>query len=80
MNAAVAIVGPCAGEHAARVRDVALAHGLAASTAGGTHHAFRDFGAGFCIFNDLAVTARTLRVIRERFEASPRWRPALERG
>ncbi|GMV12546.1 MAG: hypothetical protein AMXMBFR56_07700 [Polyangiaceae bacterium] len=30
--------------------------------------------------SDLAVTARTLRVIRERFEASPRWRPALERG
>ncbi len=29
---------------------------------------------------DLAVTARTLRVIRERFEASPRWCPALERG
>jgi len=26
---------------------------------------------------DLAVTARTLRVIRERFEASPRWRPAI---
>lgn len=40
--------------------ELALAHGLAASTAGGTHHAFRDFGAGFCIFNDLAVTARAM--------------------
>lgn len=29
---------------------------------------------------DLVVTARTLRVIRERFEASPRWRPAVERA
>jgi acetoin utilization deacetylase AcuC-like enzyme len=25
--------------------------------AGGTHHAFRDAGAGYCIFNDLAVCA-----------------------
>ncbi|MFN3332754.1 MAG: histone deacetylase [Caldilinea sp.] len=38
--------------------ELALQHGLACSTAGGTHHAFRDFGAGFCIFNDLAVAAR----------------------
>jgi acetoin utilization deacetylase AcuC-like enzyme len=38
--------------------ELALQHGLAASTAGGTHHAFADFGSGFCIFNDLAVAAR----------------------
>ncbi|MEM7624977.1 MAG: histone deacetylase [Planctomycetota bacterium] len=31
--------------------------GLACNTAGGTHHAHRDFGSGFCIFNDLAVAA-----------------------
>lgn len=39
---------------------VQLAHqfGLAASTAGGTHHAFADFGSGFCILNDLAIAAR----------------------
>ena len=37
---------------------LALEHGLAANTAGGTHHAFADFGSGFCIFNDLAVAAR----------------------
>jgi acetoin utilization deacetylase AcuC-like enzyme len=33
---------------------------LACNTAGGTHHAHRDFGSGFCIFNDLAVTAAVL--------------------
>jgi acetoin utilization deacetylase AcuC-like enzyme len=34
---------------------LALEDGLACNTAGGTHHAFPDYGAGFCIFNDLAV-------------------------
>jgi acetoin utilization deacetylase AcuC-like enzyme len=38
--------------------ELALQEGLAASTAGGTHHAHQDFGSGFCIFNDLAVAAR----------------------
>ena len=28
-----------------------------AHTAGGTHHAFRDRGEGFCVFNDIAVAA-----------------------
>jgi len=40
---------------------LALAHGLACNTAGGTHHAFADFGSGFCIFNDLAITARIIQ-------------------
>lgn len=44
--------------------ELALHHGLACSTAGGTHHAFYDFGAGYCIFNDLAVTARSLKARR----------------
>ncbi len=39
---------------------LALQHGLACNTAGGTHHAFPNFGSGFCIFNDLAVTAKLL--------------------
>jgi len=39
---------------------LALKHGLACNTAGGTHHAFPGYGAGFCIFNDLAVAARVL--------------------
>jgi len=43
-----------------RTAELALEHGLACHTAGGTHHAFPDFGAGFCILNDLAVTARLL--------------------
>lgn len=40
---------------------LALSHGIACNTAGGTHHAFADYGSGFCIFNDLAVSARVLR-------------------
>ncbi|PSC74011.1 histone deacetylase [Micractinium conductrix] len=40
--------------------ELALEHGLACNTAGGTHHAFRDTGSGFCILNDLAVTAELL--------------------
>ncbi len=39
---------------------LALESGLACNTAGGTHHAFYEFGSGFCIFNDLAVAARLL--------------------
>jgi len=34
---------------------LALEHGMACNTAGGTHHAFPDYGSGFCIFNDLAI-------------------------
>jgi acetoin utilization deacetylase AcuC-like enzyme len=40
---------------------LALEHGLACNTAGGTHHAFPDYGSGFCIFNDLAIAARVLQ-------------------
>ncbi len=40
---------------------LALAHGLACNTAGGTHHAFPSFGSGFCIFNDLAIACRVLQ-------------------
>jgi len=39
----------------------ALAHGLSANLAGGTHHAFRDRGEGYCVFNDVAVAAYRLR-------------------
>ncbi len=39
---------------------LALSQGLACNTAGGTHHAFPDHGAGFCIFNDLAIAAHIL--------------------
>jgi acetoin utilization deacetylase AcuC-like enzyme len=40
---------------------LALEYGVACNTAGGTHHAFPDFGSGFCIFNDLAIAARVLQ-------------------
>ncbi|MEM7203102.1 MAG: histone deacetylase [Planctomycetota bacterium] len=35
--------------------------GAAIYLAGGTHHAHRDFGAGYCVFNDCAVAARVLQ-------------------
>jgi len=35
----------------------ALDDGLSGQLAGGTHHAHRDFGAGYCIYNDHAVAA-----------------------
>lgn len=38
----------------------ALATGASGQLAGGTHHAHRDFGSGFCTFNDLAVASLTL--------------------
>ena len=39
---------------------LALEHGLACNTAGGSHHAFAGYGSGFCVFNDVAVAARVL--------------------
>jgi acetoin utilization deacetylase AcuC-like enzyme len=39
----------------------ALQDGVAVSLAGGTHHAFRDHGQGFCVFNDMVVAARTMQ-------------------
>jgi acetoin utilization deacetylase AcuC-like enzyme len=39
----------------------ALDDGAAANLAGGTHHAFADRGEGFCVFNDVAVSARVLQ-------------------
>lgn len=39
----------------------AMVDGIAANLAGGTHHAFRDRGEGFCIFNDAAVAARAMQ-------------------
>ncbi|MBI2680165.1 MAG: histone deacetylase [Candidatus Solibacter usitatus] len=39
----------------------ALARGFGGNLAGGTHHAFRSEGAGFCVFNDIAVAILALR-------------------
>jgi acetoin utilization deacetylase AcuC-like enzyme len=35
----------------------AMQFGVAANVAGGTHHAYRDRGEGFCLLNDIAVGA-----------------------
>lgn len=39
---------------------MALDSGLSYNIAGGTHHAFTNRGEGFCIFNDIAVSANYL--------------------
>ncbi len=39
----------------------ALEDGVAASLAGGTHHAGTNWGEGFCVFNDTAVAARDMQ-------------------
>lgn len=40
--------------------ECALSAGVAMNLAGGTHHAFRDRGEGFCVFNDVAVAVAHL--------------------
>lgn len=44
----------------AAARD-ALDAGWGGNLAGGTHHAFRSEGAGFCVFNDIAIAISVLR-------------------
>ncbi|HYG64963.1 MAG TPA: histone deacetylase [Thermoanaerobaculia bacterium] len=39
----------------------ALENGSAVNLAGGTHHAFRDRGEGYCVFNDAAIAARAMQ-------------------
>jgi acetoin utilization deacetylase AcuC-like enzyme len=48
------------GSTLAAARD-ALRCGWGGGLAGGTHHAFRDAGSGFCVFNDIAVAIAALR-------------------
>ena len=38
----------------------ALQSGIACHVGGGTHHAHRDYGLGFCVFNDLGYAAKSL--------------------
>ena len=42
---------------------LALDRGFAANNAGGSHHALAETGAGYCVFNDLAIAA--VRLIEE---------------
>ena len=39
----------------------ALAEGVGVNLAGGTHHAFRDQGEGYCVFNDSAIAALSMQ-------------------
>ena len=43
--------------------EAALIDGLAVNLAGGTHHAYRDHGEGYCVFNDSAIAARAMRAM-----------------
>jgi acetoin utilization deacetylase AcuC-like enzyme len=60
ITAAVAARSRAAGGGTVLTARLALAHGLACNTAGGSHHAFAAYGSGFCVFNDVAVAARVL--------------------
>ena len=48
----------------------ALAEGVAANMAGGTHHAYADKGSGYCVFNDVAVAARLMQAEWSRGQRS----------
>ncbi len=39
------------------LEDIYRGDNIACNLAGGTHHAHKDMGSGFCIFNDLAICA-----------------------
>jgi len=44
-----------------RATEDALTIGWGGNLAGGTHHAFRGEGSGFCVFNDIAIAIYCLR-------------------
>lgn len=44
--------------------DAALRDGIAVCMGGGTHHAFRGHGEGYCVFNDVAIAIRDLQARR----------------
>ena len=48
----------------------ALAEGVAANLAGGTHHAYPERGSGYCVFNDAAVAARLMQAEWHRMRRS----------
>ena len=57
MTEPVALRSRCAVAGTALAARLALEHGAACNTAGGSHHAAYEGGAGFCVFNDVAVAA-----------------------
>lgn len=44
--------------------DAAVREGIGVSLAGGTHHAFRGHGEGYCVFNDVAIAIKDLQFFR----------------
>ena len=60
ITARTAIRAQCATTGTVMAARLALEHGIACNTAGGSHHARRAHGAGFCTFNDVAVAALVL--------------------
>lgn len=60
MSEAVGFRARCATAGTVLTATLALEHGIACNTAGGSHHARRAHGAGFCVFNDVAVAIRVL--------------------
>ncbi|SDT93895.1 histone deacetylase [Stappia sp. ES.058] len=60
MSEAVGFRARCATAGTVLTANLALEHGIACNTAGGSHHARKLHGAGFCVFNDVAVAIRLL--------------------
>jgi acetoin utilization deacetylase AcuC-like enzyme len=60
ISASVALRSRAASAGTLLTARLALQHGVACNTAGGSHHAGRSHGAGFCTFNDVAVAATNL--------------------
>ena len=60
MNEAILVRARAAVGGTVETARLALRHGLACNTAGGSHHAHAAHGAGFCVFNDVAVAVRAL--------------------
>ncbi|MBU3679026.1 MAG: histone deacetylase [Candidatus Kapabacteria bacterium] len=58
VDRSLATVGGCLASARAALKD-----GLSGNLAGGTHHALRDAGEGFCVFNDIAIA--TLRLMHD---------------
>lgn len=61
MRADIALRARCATGGTVLAGYLALEHGLACNTAGGSHHARKAHGAGFCVFNDVAVALKVLQ-------------------
>ncbi len=61
MTKSVGLRARCATGGTLLTARLALETGLACNTAGGSHHARAEQGAGFCVFNDVAVAIKVLQ-------------------